>query len=345
MARQKHAIIVGSGTSGTILAYRLLQRGWNVTLIDPAIEVHRPKSDPTWQAYFQLNPLEDIWTVEACKSKYVPHIGSSSQKCLQGRSVQYPCGTGVGGNSNINAMMFDVGHPSIYDRNWPSDWDSVTINRYAGVVDTILKPFSQRTAGNMLRLIGGIAEAAGDQKSAVVYNYPSTMEPNGKRRLRLVKIFEQLPRKAYDRLFLLKGSVVRLSILDGVVNGIILSDGQTLPVDSGTEVILSSGSIITPQIVYNSLANASISSKDKKEQEELFKLQELVGVQLLDHFTLPYVGFGNWYGKWKVSGELQRSPDFPLNGIHGWIFLDERGNFHPANAKTPPRYYLYCFFF
>lgn len=41
-----------------------------------------------------------------------------------------PQGHGIGGTTNINAQIFTLGHPAIFDLFWPEKWKSINITAY-----------------------------------------------------------------------------------------------------------------------------------------------------------------------------------------------------------------------
>ena len=53
-----------------------------------------------------------------------------SQRKLHGRNVIHRQGNGAGGSSSVNAMIWCGGHHLVYDRYWPSSWNSQNISRW-----------------------------------------------------------------------------------------------------------------------------------------------------------------------------------------------------------------------
>lgn len=331
MEPKPHIYIVGSGTAGTFLSFRLLSKGFHVTLVDEQIDWQRKSTtDATWQQYFGLVALNDLWTIEAYPSEIVEIFRTTSQSSLKGRTIGYPCRKGIGGNSNINAMMHDIGHVSVFNSYWPKSWNAELILKYEKMVDELLTPYKHKLSGNMNLILEDALEIAKKENAArsVVKNGSFTIAASGLQRLRLIKVLEKLPQTAYERLMLVKGSVSRLVIQGSSVTGLLLANGDHMPISGRSKVVLCCGAVKTPTILYNSLPKPAFTHK----QED--SVRNSIGKVALDHFTLPYVCFGNWHKAWKSS--LTR----PLNGVHGWIFLDADGNLHKDDAKIPPRYLI-----
>lgn len=325
--RDKHAFVVGSGTSGTFLAYRLLMTGFDVTLIDEEVDVKKSSDELWWETFFGLTPLANLWTFEACESSSVRIFRTAPQKALKDRSIGYPCKTGIGGNSGINAMMHDVGHDSVYNEHWPAAWNAEVIRKYNSMVDEILPPYHQASSGNMGQILHDLKQAAKSESAtkAVTTNYPCCMTPTGRKRQRLIKVLEKLPSKAYERLTLIKGVVNRITFNDSSAVSILMENGDSVAVGRRSKVFLCCGAVKSPTILYNSLSSgegiSSIASS----------LQSKIGERALDHFILPFVCFGNWRSQWKDSVSK------PINGVHGWVFLDKSGQLHKDDSPLPPR--------
>lgn len=325
--RDKHVFVLGSGTSGTFLAYRLLMTGFSVTLIDEEVDLKKSSDELWWETFFGLTPLADLWTFEACESSSVSILRTTPQKALKDRSIGYPCKTGIGGNSGINAMMHDVGHDFVYNQYWPTAWNASVIRKYSSMVDEILPPFRQASSGNIGRILHELEQSAKSQSAtkAVTTSYPCCMTPTGRKRQRLIKVLEKLPSKAYERLTLIKGAVNRIAFNDSSAVSILMENGDNVAVDRRSRVFLCCGAVKSPTILYNSLSpgegiNSTASS-----------IRNVIGERALDHFILPFVCFGNWRSQWKDT--LTK----PINGVHGWVFLDENGQLHKDDSPLPPR--------
>ncbi|MDR7304085.1 GMC family oxidoreductase [Haloactinomyces albus] len=111
-------VVVGAGSSGSVLVRRLLDAGHSVHLIEagPADEepnIHSPQGWPMMLA----GPLD--WSVM-----------TAPQQHARDRRLFWPRGRVLGGSSSLNGMIYIRGHRSDYD-SWAYhgcpgwDWDSV----------------------------------------------------------------------------------------------------------------------------------------------------------------------------------------------------------------------------
>ena len=98
-------IIVGAGSAGCALAYRLSENPNNKVLV---LEYGGSDSGPLVQMpaalSYPMNMLKYDW---GYWSDPEPHLG--------GRQLATPRGKVVGGSSSINGMVYVRGHPCIYD--------------------------------------------------------------------------------------------------------------------------------------------------------------------------------------------------------------------------------------
>ena len=117
--RRKH-VIVGAGTSGCILASSLLIHD-DVILITDGPGLNSSYFD---REEFQ-NPLR--WATAAFYSDKCPlaYVNKSQSR----RVLKYGQGLGVGGCSNVNAMLWAWGSDLVFDRHWPRNWNAKTMKK------------------------------------------------------------------------------------------------------------------------------------------------------------------------------------------------------------------------
>jgi choline dehydrogenase len=111
-------IVVGAGSSGSVLARRLVDQGYTVHVIEAGpVDENAAVHDP--QGWPALLGSELDWAVM-----------TTPQKHAHDRSLFWPRGKVLGGSSSLNGMIYIRGHRSDYD-SWAYDgatgwdWDSV----------------------------------------------------------------------------------------------------------------------------------------------------------------------------------------------------------------------------
>lgn len=111
-------IVVGAGSSGSVITRRLLDAGYTAHVIEagPADADERVHSPQGWPTLLQS---ELDWAVM-----------TTPQRHANGRSLYWPRGKVLGGSSSLNGMIYIRGHRSDYDawayqgcHGW--DWNSV----------------------------------------------------------------------------------------------------------------------------------------------------------------------------------------------------------------------------
>lgn len=110
----KRHVIVGGGLSGALLAWRLSHYyRENVTLIecgDVLLE----------ESYRHYSPKD--WFDASLQESSIGHIVTIPQENLGNRTMIYSRGSGIGGTSNINAMIWSLGSTAIFRNHWPPFW-------------------------------------------------------------------------------------------------------------------------------------------------------------------------------------------------------------------------------
>jgi choline dehydrogenase len=114
-------IIVGGGSSGIMLCHQLLKK-------DDVILIERGSKNPYAPSYSTKVPSS--WPVAAIYEADASRSSTMPQEALGNRVLLYPQGSGVGGTSNINAMIWSAGHQAVFNNYWPKKWNSEAINRF-----------------------------------------------------------------------------------------------------------------------------------------------------------------------------------------------------------------------
>ena len=107
-AKEYDYIIVGAGSAGCLLAYRLGANPENRILV---IEAGGPDTDPLIHIPLGLGKMHD-------KRAHDWGYDAEPEESMQGRRIEAMRGKVVGGSSSINVMAYVRGHRGDYDR-WP----------------------------------------------------------------------------------------------------------------------------------------------------------------------------------------------------------------------------------
>ena len=98
-------VIVGAGSAGCALAYRLAEAGKSVIVIEHGGTDAGPFIQMPGALSYPLNMALYDWGL---KTEPEPHLG--------GRVLHTPRGKVLGGSSSINGMVFVRGHPADFDQ-------------------------------------------------------------------------------------------------------------------------------------------------------------------------------------------------------------------------------------
>eukprot|EP01041_Mallomonas_annulata_P004216 gene4216-8390_t len=137
-------IVVGCGASGAVLCDRLSKFA-NIILIEKGSRGHNFKYTNS------KNPIK--WAECAYVDGEATRYLTQPQRHLFNRIIKYPQGNGIGGSFNINAAMWTAGHPSVFDKYWPKEWNSTIMKRLIISSSDIFKTTLIQSTGHMKRLL------------------------------------------------------------------------------------------------------------------------------------------------------------------------------------------------
>lgn len=254
-------IIVGAGSAGCVLANRLTEDGTTTVLLleaggpDDKFELHVPAASSTF-----------------FKSSYDWDFTTAPQAALGGRELYWPRGRVIGGSSSINSMMHVRGNAADYDEwaklgnaGWSydevlpyflrSEHNERVSSPYAGRGGP-LNIADQRSVNPMTHAfvqaaqqlgIPRIHDVNGAEQDGVTYT--QVTQRRGKRCSAADAYLKPARKRA--NLTVLTGAQARRVLLDGRrATGVELTvAGEVRQASAGREVILSGGSVNSPQLL------------------------------------------------------------------------------------------------
>lgn len=259
-ARVTDYIVVGAGSSGSVITRRLLERGFTVHVIEAGTVDTNPNIHGTqgWPAL--LHSPQD-WAFR-----------TTPQRHANDRSLFWPRGKVLGGSSSMNGLIYIRGHRNDYDgwaaqgcRGW--DFDSVlplflrSENHVDGagdwhgaggplLVERVTRPHP--TSEAFIEAASALGHRVTDDFNCATMNgvgYNHITSRSG-RRCSAWQSFVA-PMLGHPGLTVTTDALVhRVLVHQGHAIGVEYSVGQTvLQAQAGAEVVLSAGAIGSPQIL------------------------------------------------------------------------------------------------
>lgn len=323
-SKPKH-VVVGGGTSSVMLCRQLLDAGNEVILLERGPERATMDTQTVLSRWihniFNIYPTKDIWTFEARDRNIARQLFSAPQTALCDRIINYSSAQGIGGNSNVNAMIADIGSDFVYDTAWPKSWNSHSIHKYVRVVDNLVAFSKIATSGNMKLLM----ESIGSTETQQIYpEYCATIDPQQpSKRWRLENVLNKTNYQVAGQLQIVYNCTIDCIIIENnCATAVIDQNGNKYLPQNGGEIIVCCGAFETPKLLHRS----GVPLRG-------------IGKRLQDHVIIPYIVLGSWYKNWSIfKSEAHKIPQYPLNGVHGWVFLDENGHILDKKSDVIPRY-------
>ena len=322
-------VIVGAGSAGAVLANRLSA--------DPSLSVCLIEAGPRDTSPFINIPLGVMFLSKDPKHNWL--YASTPQSGLGGRKVSIPRGKVLGGSSAINGMIYIRGHRADYDA-WAAQgctgWD------YASLLPHFLRSEANQNRALDPALHGqtgpltvsdlrgpnpvdhDFIAAAGHLQLRPCADF-SAPEPegvgifqvtqSGGKRLSTARAF-LTPVKSRPNLTILTGAeVLHLTLTQSRATGVTLrQNGQTYSLTARSEVILSAGTIGSPDLLLRSGIGpaAQIAAFGGTVQHDL----PGVGQNLQDHVDVMVICQSRSTTPYGLS--LQALPRLALDGLR-WI--------------------------
>lgn len=289
-------VIVGAGSAGCAIAYRLAEAGESVLVIEHGGTDAGPLIQMPAALSYPMNMKMYDWGYESEPEPY-----------LDGRKLACPRGKVIGGSSSINGMVYVRGHAKDFDHWAESGADGWS---YADVLPYYKRMESWDDSGH-----GGDPEWRGKNgpmhvtrgprenplfkafvEAGKQAGYEATSDYNGEKQEGFGPMEQTVykgrrwsaanaylrPALKHDNCNLMNGLVEKVIIKDGRATGVALSGGKT--VTAKREVILAASSINSPKILM--LSGIGPAAHLKEHGIEVVVDRAGVGQNLQDHLEL-----------------------------------------------------------
>ncbi len=339
MDKYSDYIVVGGGASGCALTHKILKSKKSVTLIEAGYSNYNFLLDVP-AGFFKL----------VNNSKYATYHKTNSQKHLQGRINIIPQGNVLGGGTSINAQVYMRGRAEDYNE-WDDilrvnndsikwDWDTLLPyfkemennsrleNEYHGKngnLNVSDSPYVDQLSYDFIESVASLGVKITDdfngenQKGVGLYQF---MNQKGKRSSAAYAFVE--PQKNNPLLkLMLETKVKKIIIENNKAIGVIVENsfGKEEKIFANKEIILSSGSFITPKI----LMLSGIGDEEELDNFSIKCKSNLPGVgkNLMDHPECPLIAKANGKFGYYKQGEGWR---MIKNGLEFLLFGTGRVN-------------------
>lgn len=290
-------VIIGAGSGGSAVAYRLAEAGHSVLVVEFGGSDAGPFIQMPGALSYPMNMARYDWGLQ---TEPEPHLG--------GRVLATPRGKVVGGSSSINGMVYVRGHACDFDHweeagaqgwayadvlpyfkrmeNWHAEGDMGADASWRGTKGPL-----HVTRGNRENPLFNAFIQAGSQAG-----YPVTADYNGEQQEGFGAMEATIWRgkrwsaaKAYlrpalrtGRCTLVRGLAARVILREGRAEGVELVDGRRIM--ARREVVLAASSINTPKLLM--LSGIGPAAHLAEHGIEVVADRPGVGANLQDHLEL-----------------------------------------------------------
>lgn len=290
-------VIVGAGSGGAAVAYRLAEAGKSVIVIEFGGSDAGPFIQMPGALSYPMNMSRYDWGMQ---SEPEPHLGN--------RRLATPRGKVVGGSSSINGMVYVRGHAGDFD-HWAEagaeGWSYADVLPYFKRMET-WHGAQDAGGGEDWRGHDGPLHISRGPRENVLFDafieagkqagYPVTRDYNGQQQEGFGAMEATIHRgerwstaKAYlkpaiktGRVKLVRGLAAKVLIEQGRATGVELDDGRQIMASS--EVILAASSINTPKLLM--LSGIGPAAHLAEHGIEVIADRPGVGSNLQDHLEL-----------------------------------------------------------
>ena len=291
-------IIIGAGSAGCAMAYRLAEAGRRVTVIEAGGSDAGPFIQMPAALSYPMNMGIYDWGMQ---SEPEPHLG--------GRRLATPRGKVIGGSSSINGMVYVRGHARDYDT-----WAEMGADGW-GYADVL--PYFKRMehshggSGPEYRGTDGPLHITRGPRDNPLFNafiaageqagYPVTDDYNGQqqegfgpmeatiykgRRWSAANAYLK-PAMAGGNVHLLRGNARRVVIENGRATGVEVDQGGApFVVQAGREVIIAASSLNSPKLLM--LSGIGPAAELARHGIPLVADRPGVGANLQDHLEIYF---------------------------------------------------------
>lgn len=320
-------VIVGAGSGGSAVAYRLAEAGKKVIVIEFGGSDAGPLIQMPGALSYPMNMARYDWG-----------FSSEPEPQLNNRRLATPRGKVVGGSSSVNGMVFVRGHAGDYD-HWSEagaqGWSYADVLPYFKRMETW---HGAEDAGTEWRGTDGPLHVSRGARENPLFDafveaggqagYPLTRDYNGQQQEGFGAFEATIFRgerwstaKAYFKpalktgnVTMVRGQATRVIMEDTRARGVELADGRK--VMAGNEVILAASSINTPKLLM--LSGIGPAQHLRAHGIDVIADRAGVGSNLQDHLEL-YLQFAtkepiSLYKYWNLWGKAWVGANWLLRG-------------------------------